>query len=299
VEGKMKRFHLNSNRFNENEEAVVGVVVAVMLVGLLLAIFLIFQTVFVPDWMEQLESEHLDEVGNQFAMLKYAVDIQSVSQENIPITTSIVLGNKEIPFFTSSRAFGFLRITTEECEINITENASSFYSYKLGIVKYTSSNSYFLDQSYAYEASAIISSQAEGNVMFIKPTFSADYNKIESQVNISFTITNIKASGEKTSVSGFGTYPIRTNFSKISLVNASSIQKITVTTNYVNAWATHINSTLTKQDLDYGSSNDYWVDKNSGNVTVYFNSPPGSPNVDIYMQVVDIYAQIAPGWIEN
>ncbi len=294
----MKRLYLNSSRINENEEAVVGVVVAVMLVGLLLAIFLIFQTVFVPDWMEQLESEHLDEVGNQFAMLKYAVDVQSATQKNIPITTSIILGNKEIPFFTSSRAFGFLRITQDECEINITENASSYYAYNPGIVKYSSSNSYYLDQSYAYEAGAIISSQAEGNVMFIRPAFTANYDKITDQVNISFTLTNIKDSGEKSSVSGFGTYPIRTNFSKSTLINISGVQQITITTNYANAWASYINSTFTRQDLDYGNSEDYWIDKTNDKLTVNFNSPPGSPNVDMFLEVVDVSAQIAPGWIE-
>ena len=294
----MKKIQLNIKKINNNDDAVVGVVVAVLLVGLLLSIFLIFQTVFVPDWMEQLEAEHLDEVGNQFALLKFAVDTQSSTQKNIPITTSIILGNKEIPFFTSSRAFGFLRITEEDCNINITEYSSSWYSYDPGIVKYSSSNSYFLDQSYAYEAGAIISSQAEGNVMFIRPAFLVDHNTITDQVNISYTLTNLKASGEKKSVSGFGTYPIQTNFSRSTIVNITGVETFEIVTNYPNAWASFLNSTLIKQDLDYGSGNDFWIDKTSSKVTLNFNSPPGSPNVDIYLEVVDIYAQIAPGWIE-
>jgi len=292
----MKRIHLNLNKISSNDEAVVGVVVAVLLVGLLLSIFLIFQTVFVPDWMEQLEAEHLDEVGNQFAMLKFAVDTQSLTQKNIPITTSIILGNKEIPFFTSSRAFGFLRITEDECSINITENATSWYAYYPGIIKYSSSNSYYLDQSYTYEAGAIISSQAEGNVMFIRPAFIVDYNKLTSQVNISYTLTNIKSSGEKKSVSGFGTYPIQTNFSRSTIINISGLQRFNITTNYPTAWASYLNSTLIKKGLDYGSTNDFWIVRSGSKVSLNFNPPP---NVDMYLEVIDIYAQIAPGWIEG
>lgn len=293
----MKRLYLNLDKVKKNDEAVVGVVVAVLLVGLFLAIFLIIQTVFVPNWMEQLEAEHLDDVGNQFALLKFAVDTQSATQKNIPITTSITLGNKEIPFFSSSRAFGFLRIIEDECTINIT-NSTTWFAYQPGIIKYSSSNSYFIDQTYTYEAGAIISSQAEGNVIFIRPSFFTDYDNVWNQVNISFTLTNLIASGEKKSVSGFGTYPVQTNFSKFNLTNITGVQSIKITTNYANAWHSYINSTFIKQGLDYGIGDNYWITKSNDEVVVNFNPPPVNPNVDIILEVVDIFAQIAPGWIE-
>lgn len=294
----MKRLTINSNKIKKNEEAVVGVVVAVLLVGLLLAIFLIFQTVFVPNWMEQLEAEHLEDVGNQFALLKFAVDTQSATEKDIPITTSITLGNKELPFFSSSRAFGFLRITEEECIINFTKNATTWYTYNPGIIKYTSSNSYYLDQSYIYEAGAIISSQAEGNVVFIRPSFFVNHDTVYDQVNISFTLTNIKASGDKKSVSGFGTYPIQTNYSSTTITNITGVQKINIITHYPNAWHTYINSSFIKQGLEYGTSKNYWITKTDNDVTINFNSPPVNPVVNVYLEAVDIFAQIAPGWIE-
>ena len=77
----MKRLPRLLNQINHDEEAVVGVVVAVLLVGLLLAITLILQSVFVPNWMEQLEADHIDEVADQFAMLKFAVDLQSATEK--------------------------------------------------------------------------------------------------------------------------------------------------------------------------------------------------------------------------
>ena len=110
----MKRDYVFLKNLKNKDDAVVGVIIAVLLVGLILSIIVIIQTVFVPSWMEQIEAEHMDDVANQFAMLKFAIDTQSLTGINIPITTSITLGNKELPYFTSSRAFGFLRILDEE-----------------------------------------------------------------------------------------------------------------------------------------------------------------------------------------
>jgi hypothetical protein len=151
----MKTLPRLRNSLVENDNAVVGVVVAVLLVGLLLAITLILQSVFVPNWMEQLEAEHMDEVADQFAMLKFAVDLQSVTEKNIPITTSITLGNKELPFLLSSRSFGFLRIVDDEYNLTIS-NATTVYSFYPNIIKYTSENAYYIDKTFSYKSTSFI-----------------------------------------------------------------------------------------------------------------------------------------------
>ena len=289
----MKNFCTSLN-INNKDDAVVGIVVAVLLVGLILAVVAVLQTVFVPSWMEQMEAEHMDKVADQFALLKFAVDTQTATEKNIPITTSITLGNKELPFLSSSRSFGFLRIASDECTINITNTTESFV-ISPGIIKYSSENAYFLDQSYTYEAGAIISSQSEGNVMFIRPSFFVDYDKILDEVNISFTLSNIKGTEGKKSVSGYGTYPIQTNFSRSNITNIPDIQKITITTAYPNAWYIFINSTLIKKDVEYIT--DFLITSTNDSITVDFTLGT-SPKVDIYLEVVDIFAQIAPGWIE-
>jgi len=262
-----------------------------------MSIIVIIQTVFVPSWMEQIEAEHMDDVANQFAMLKFAIDTQSLTGINIPITTSITLGNKELPYFTSSRAFGFLRILDEEYAMNIT-NATNTFEYLPEIIKYSSSNTYFLNIDYIYEAGAVISSQDEGNVMFIKPSFFVDYNKVLDEVNISFTLSNIIGVGGKKSVSGYGTYPIQTNFSRSNSTLITDVQNIVITTSYPDAWRVFINGTLKKEDLEYGAGNDFWITSTNDKVTVNFNSPPASPKVDIFIDAIDIIAQVAPGWIE-
>ncbi len=290
----MKRFPRLLNKLNQNEDAVVGVVVAVLLVGLLLAITLILQSVFVPNWMEQLEADHMDEVADQFAMLKFAVDLQSATEKNIPITTSITLGNKELPFLLSSRSFGFLRIVDDEYNITIT-NASNSYSIYPSIIKYSSENAYFIDKTFSLEAGAMVTSQIEGSVMAIKPNLYVDYDIVFDEVNITFSLTNISGVGGKKSVSGFGTYPIRTNFSNTYTMLITDIQNIIITTSFPTAWKIFINSTLLDEDLDYGAGDDYWITTTDESVTVNFNPPP---DVDIFIEISNINAQIAPGWIE-
>ncbi len=293
----MKRDYVFLKNLKNKDDAVVGVIIAVLLVGLILSIIVIIQTVFVPSWMEQIEAEHMDDVANQFAMLKFAIDMQSATGTNIPITTSITLGNKELPYFTSSRAFGFLRILDEEYAVNIT-NATNTFEYLPEIIKYSSSNTYFLNIDYIYEAGAVISSQDEGNVMFIKPSFFVDYDQVLDEVNISFTLSNIIGVGGKKSVSGYGTYPIQTNFSRSNSTLITDVQNIVITTSYPDAWRVFINGTLKKEGVEYGAGNDFWITSTNDGVIVNFNSPPASPKVDIFINAIDIIAQVAPGWIE-
>ncbi|MBC7080658.1 MAG: hypothetical protein H5T44_00165 [Thermoplasmatales archaeon] len=88
----------------------VGVVVAILVVVLLVSVLAVIQLHYVPRWMEEREAEHMDVVTNQFANLKYAVDLISIGKISSPITNSITLGSKELPYFLSSRSFDSLQI---------------------------------------------------------------------------------------------------------------------------------------------------------------------------------------------
>jgi len=88
----------------------VGVVVAILVVVLIVAVLVIIQTYYVPQWMKEREAEHMDVVANQFAGLKYSLDLQTMEQSSSPLTNSITLGSKELPYFVTARAFGSLQI---------------------------------------------------------------------------------------------------------------------------------------------------------------------------------------------
>jgi len=199
-------------KMKNSDDAVVGIVATFLIVGLIVTVISMIQAVYVPEWMEQTEADHMEVVADQFSQLKFAIDTQSAIKEpDTPISTSITLGNKELPFLTSSRAYGSLDILSDECMVTINySNVTKSGSYPLGIIKYSSANAYFLNQAYICEAGAVILSQSQGNTMSIKPAFSVSYG---ADINISFTIINISTIGEKRSIGGYGTYPIQTEFS--------------------------------------------------------------------------------------
>ena len=282
-------------KLKNSNEGVVGIIIAFLLTGLIVVVISIIQTVYVPKWMEQTEAEHMEMVADQFSQLKFAIDTQSaIKQKDTPISTSITLGNRDMPFLTSNKAYGSLEILSDECTITITNDSKS-YSYPISIIKYTCQNNYFLEQSYIFEAGAVIINQIDGNVMAINPTFVVT-NKVD--FIISFTIINIQPIGDKRSIGGYGTYPIQTEYSSS---NPSDIEKIDnvefikISTNYPNSWRNFISKTLINSGLKQDTN--FSININDNEVTVQFLNLEGLPRVNI--QLVDISAQIAPGWIEN
>jgi hypothetical protein len=293
---------MHRKKLRNSDDALVGIVVTFLLIGLIVAVISIIQTVYIPKWMQQTESEHMEEVTDQFAQLKFAIDTQAaIRLEHTPISTSITLGSKELPFLMSSRAFGSLDILPDTSRVIIKNRLDSTeYNRSMGTIKYESSNNYFLNQNYIYETGGIILNQYQGNIMSIKPSFSV---AITENVTISFTITNISKIGNKGSISGYGTYPIQTEYSSRSDVNFTVINKvsnITIFTQYINAWCGFINGTLINQGLNnngdtYGK--DYTIDASKTDRIIVEFKPLNTVNLNI--KYIEIEAQVAPGWIEN
>lgn len=289
-------FMIKMRNLRKSDDAVVGIVVAFLITGLIVAVISIIQTVYIPKWMEQAEADHMEMVADQFSQLKFAIDTQSaIKKPNTPISTSITLGNKEMPFLTSSRSYGSLEILSERCKITITPKDADPVSYSLGVIKYSSVNTYFLDQAYIYEAGAVIISQDEGDTMSIKPAFTVDK---QDEASITFTLTNISTIGNKRSINGYGTYPIQTEYpstSPTSYLTLNNITSLKFETNYKNSWKNFINKTLINSGLEYNTHFSITTDTDS--ITVNFVYTTYTTNIDL--QVVEIDAQIAPGWIEN
>ena len=274
-------------KIEKSEYGVVGIVVAVLLIGLMVSVVSLIQMVYVPKWMEQIEAEHMDEVNAQFSQLKFAIDTQSsTSQLNTPIASSITLGSKELPYLLSVRAFGQLEILSDSFTLNIM-NSSDTYTYSFGTIKYSSSNAYFLDQTFIYEAGAIIISQQEGNMISVKPSFNVVNNG--GVKNISIFIADINGIGGKTTGSGYGTTAIQTEYTGFFNVDMQDISQITINTSYPNAWSIYLDWVL-KKVLSY---TDYMISINTDGLSIqFFNSP------DVDLKIVNINAQIGAGWIE-
>jgi len=280
------------------DSAVVGMVSAILVVGLLVAVISIVQIVYVPVIMEQREAEHMDKVTEQFGSLTSVIDGQAANgRKGVPIATFVTLGNKELPFLVSSKAFGTLEIlnnsytvTINHKPINSTAQTSIF---PIGTIAYSSTNAYFLNQNYTYEAGAMIVSQSQGNLMMCLPSFFVDFNG-KNTVNISFDVVNISSVGKKTIAGGFGTYPIQTEFYDISINNTyTNVDYITITTPHSNAWSIFINRSLKEADLKY---NTHFTLTDTGQALKLKFIPPIT--VEVIFKMIDIRAQIGPGWAE-
>jgi hypothetical protein len=281
------------------DSAVVGMVSAILIVGLLVAVISIIQIVYVPVIMEQREAEHMDKVTEQFGSLTSVIDGQAANgRKGVPIATFVTLGNKELPFLVSSKAFGSLEILNNSCTVTINHtpiNSTAQTSiFPIGTIAFSSTNAYFLNQNYTYEAGAMIVSQSEGNFMMCLPSFFVNFNSKTNTVNISFDVVNISSVGKKTIAGGFGTYPIQTEFYDISINNTyTNVNYITLTTPHSNAWSVFINRSLKEADLKY---NTHFTLTDAGQALKLKFLPPIT--VEVIFKTIDIQAQIGPGWAE-
>ena len=243
-----------------SDNAVVGIVVTVLLIGLFLVILTMLNTMYVPQWLESSEAGHIEEVSQQFTQLKYALDLQSISNDNTAMTTSISLGTKEIPFFNKGRTSDTLEIIKDAVTIEFSPGGS----YTSDAIIFSSGNSYFVNQIYIYEAGALIIGQDEKCIAYGNPTIViTDYMNTDDTwpdidgANITFFIPQIDGLTGKTNVNGYGTYPIYTTTkSPGDETLFKNVKSITITNNYPDinvlpAWKNIFKLTLENQWVDY------------------------------------------------
>ena len=285
----MKKFRA----FRNNEEAVAGIIVAVLLIGLATTFLSVLQTIYIPDWMEQREAEHLEEVSKQFTDLKFAFDILCNTENDLPVTTTIPLGSKEmaIPFLSTMKGFGTIQIIPSSYSISI-ENDSRTNDYSIGAIKYTSKNSYFLNIDYILETGALISSQSTGNMMSVNPAVIINNT---ADVNISFYLMDMIDTDGKNYASGYGNYPIRLQYQDKELKEIEDINSIVINTDFLNSWHIFMNNIFQDSGLDYGPTNDFIITENEEEITIDFNA---ALNVNLLIKKYDLEAQIGPGWIK-
>lgn len=287
---------MNKRNLNNSDHGVVGIIVTLLVIGLFVSCVAMVQTIFVPKWMEQKEAEHMQEIANQFAQLKFAIDTLSlVGEENIPVSTPVTLGSDELPFLNSMRSYGDLVILPNDCKITITyispvdPDDDYTVSFITGTIRYSSSNAYYIDQTFVYENGALILRQHSSDVMTIQPSLSVILKK-----DLSFNIFKISELGDKTSVGGYGTYPVQTKFIDSSVYKFKDVKSIAIETSYQNAWNLFFKDVLTHNDPEFNA--DVYAPDSENRVIVTFDDTSYLPTLDL--KVFDIAAQISPGWVE-
>lgn len=288
-----ERGEMKNKIFKKNNEAVAGVIEALLIVALVAIILSTVQLVFIPQVMEQREADHMDEVQNQFSYIKSVIDLQSMTKEDVPISSPVKLGNKNIPYFVTMGARGDVRIIEDESyDINIDFDTLIL---PLTSIKYTAYNYYYLggdDLIYAIEGGAVILKQYDGEVVKVEPGITVQNltGQVNPKVNIYYELPIIIGiPGKNITPASDEIIYIRTNYSS-SDANWNSITDVTslkITTEYAAAWKSLLEEYL-EENVNYILGTD--------DVEI---TKKGSTTINFYYKRTNIYAQVSPGWIKT
>ena len=285
---------MKSRKFTKQNHAVAGVIEALLLVGLVAVILSVIQFYYIPEVMTQREAEHMDEVANQFSFLKAIIDLQSIEKKDVPISSPITLGSRELPYFVTGRALGEIRVIENAGNISDGYDKISF-RIPLTSIEYTAFNAYYLRDKgpiiiYTLEGGAIILKQPDGEQVIIEPTIKVT---VDDSINIYYEIPIIIGiSGKTSSPQDYKTCFVRTNYSdKLDDEGHYTFQyNMTISTNYVDAWSKMLNNIT-------NLANNVNISKNSNSVVIK-KLPESTKEIKLYYKKNYIYAQISPGWIK-
>ncbi len=231
-----------------NDEGVASTVGTIMALMVFLSFLSLMTNSYVPVWMEDNESNHVNTVENQFGTLKWSVDNQILGAQitghsDVVMYTPITLSAAGVPVFASPTA-GALQIIPESGSVSAM---ALTFNYSTGSTTYTVTensggsvalympNRYFVQQTIIYENGAIIVNQSDGEVIRASPDF-----KLETyQGNLRMILTQVSIQGTNQSVAGFGTRGINTNLIYCDFQeyeNVTTDVTLTITTPYGQAW---------------------------------------------------------------
>ncbi|MFQ6107688.1 MAG: hypothetical protein ACE5QF_08930 [Thermoplasmata archaeon] len=239
---------------------------------------------YVPVWMKDAESAHMNEVYGQFGTLKGAVDLQVLScvvmlQSKEPCMKSsqfspIEIGIDGVPIFAAPTV-GELSAHRESGKFSLNFS----YVHEVGgtnqtfYVKQNSSgnivleakNRYFVPQTLIYEGGAIIRSQKDGELVKGEPSFMV--SKTGDYVELWMHMISLYGDG---SIGGIGTQGVHHDLigaSYDAYANINSDVTIVHWTQYDKAWYDFFNETLsraygvTEEDYENNSPPEWdWYD---------------------------------------
>jgi hypothetical protein len=276
---------MKHNKFISNNNAIAGVIEALLLVAIVSIVISTIQLVYIPQIMEQKEAEHMDLISNQFSTLKSYIELQAITESSAPISTMITLGSREIPYFITAKSYGeIFTIVDSSFKIETLPASPNFPSgIPLTSIKYSAYNSYFVDQDYILEGGALLIQQETGeSVMRVDPSI---YVEKEPQINIDFDLPIIVDTPGKNSTYGFGKCFVRTNWSQGGADYIPNINSLTIYTDYPTAWEESLYD-LIGDDVSYEKGDSYVKITKTGK------------NINLNLNYYYVYVQIGYGWIK-
>ncbi|MDG6218652.1 MAG: hypothetical protein QCI00_04345 [Candidatus Thermoplasmatota archaeon] len=270
----------------KQSNAVAGVIEALLLVALVAVIISTIQLVYIPEIMKQQEADHMHEVENQFSHLKSIIDLQSSIKGRDPISSSITLGSRELPYFITARAFGRLYVFDDDNNyVEFFNNTNDIVlNVSLNAIIFESINAYYINQNFILEGGGVILFQDDGGEsMKIHPQVT--FINSSGTIYLNWTIYNFSVIGGKDSADGYKSCYIRTQFASNETRSYENISYIRIYSNYVDAW---------NQSIDWLKVDAIHTNTDYSFVNISKN---GSEILSVDIEIVDIEVQIGVGTI--
>jgi hypothetical protein len=198
------------------DDALSEVVGFVLLLALIVVALSLYQVYGVPAAGRENEIAHMNQVKDQFVDYKIALDSLWLNKRNgILLSTAFDLGTGApatagsafaLPILTPAGSGGTVSVKSGGANLTIAPEGRSPVTIPLGSFSYTSSNRYWVDQTWTYQGGAVFLSQEGGTTVRVAPSISA---KKTINDNIDLTIAPISLEGSDT-IAGSGPVRIET-----------------------------------------------------------------------------------------
>lgn len=249
-----------AHRLKWDDEGVASTVGTIMALLVFLTFLSMIVNSYVPVWMKDAESSHMNVTFGQFGSLKAGIDMQILGgymadlagQHYTPVTifNPITLGVDGVPIF-SAPTLGQLdaRQDVAPWKTSFKYFPNKFVSTPAfvnetagGQVTLTVANRYFVQQTLAYENGAVIRYQHDGQLVRAEPTF--EINFVNNTESISMVMISMLGSG---SMQGTTTEGVLTKVVSVGTEDYTRLRSdvnITHSSPYGLAWYGFYNSTL-------------------------------------------------------
>lgn len=246
-------------RLNRDEEGVASTVGTIMALLVFLTFLSLIVNQYVPVWMKDSESAHMNGVLGQFGNLKGAIDLQVLGAQiahdagthHIPITTAspISLGVDGVPIFAAP-SMGELALDPDAGPwsvvffYDIRGVATRVDEVSTGAIALSVANRYFIPQRIIYENGAVIRWQSDGQVVRAPPVFEAV--PLNNTLDLSFQLVSLFG---KDSIAGTSTEVVNTKVFGLDRQDYTQLRStiwINHTSSYGIAWYHFFNNTLAK-----------------------------------------------------
>jgi hypothetical protein len=225
-----------------------------------------FTNQYVPIWMKDNESNHMNNVVGQLSNLKSGIDMQVLNNNDqvasAPIFAPIQLQAEGVPVFASP-TMGTLAFTSDGAIGGPSVNISYSYNvsgttYELnwtnggltgGSLEFYGPNRYFIQQNVTMENGAIMLKQVDGEAML--SGIAIRIVNTSGQLSVKITLTSL--TGISKTIGGFGTKSITSTLEYTyyqKLTNASGHYfNLTINTKYPSAWKQYFSDLLNKSGI--------------------------------------------------